>query len=325
MSNDFLVNFWFYVLALVWVIYIFQEAFISGGSFLMYFIKDDSQYKELNRTIGTHWDGIQVWLILAIGGLFASFPASFSQLLNAMYIPVFLLMYVIIIRGLSIELIYKTENMKMRSFMKKMLLGSSVGMILIVGIYLQTQFVGTPVNDTFFSFLAIFKIQNLIGGLALVGFMMINGYLFLGFNHGFEVLKPVEKFVKYSAIFTSFCFIIIVQILGNVVGSLTILSGSIGIALIVFSLLQTLLVWKNKNIAAFFIGMVVILCYVFMGFTSIYPNAIVYTDGTTLTMWDAAAETNTLTVMFKALCTFLPIVIGYQAFKFIRFWKKIEN
>ena len=161
MTNEFLINFWYFALALVWGIYIFQEAFISGGSFLAFFIKDDEVYEQLNRTIGTHWDGIQVWLILAVGGLFAAFPTAFGDLLSSLYIPMFLLMYVIIIRGLSIELIYKTDDLKMRNVLKKALAFASVGLVLVVGIYLQTQFVGTPVNDEFFSFLAIFKLQNL--------------------------------------------------------------------------------------------------------------------------------------------------------------------
>jgi cytochrome d ubiquinol oxidase subunit II len=322
MTNEFLINFWYFALALVWGIYIFQEAFISGGSFLAFFIKDDEVYEQLNRTIGTHWDGIQVWLILAVGGLFAAFPTAFGDLLSSLYIPMFLLMYVIIIRGLSIELIYKTDDLKMRNVLKKALAFASVGLVLVVGIYLQTQFVGTPVNDEFFSFLAIFKLQNLIGGIALVFFMMVNGYLFLGLNHGFEVLQPVEKFVKYSAVLSTVLFIVIVQILGNVAGVLNVVSGTVGILLIIFSMIQTFFVWKNKYVLAFISGIFVIMGFVFTGFLAIFPNAIHYTDGTVLTLTEAAAGYETLSLMFFALLVFLPIVIGYQAFKFIRFWRK---
>jgi cytochrome d ubiquinol oxidase subunit II len=322
MTNEFLINFWFFALALVWVIYIFQETFISGGSFLAIFIKDDKMYEQLNRTIGTHWDGVQVWLILAIGGLFAAFPSAFGDLLSSLYVPMFLLMYVVIVRGLSIELIYKTDDMKMRNFLKKCLAFSSVGMLLVIGIYLQIQFVGTPINDEFFSFLAIFKLQNIIGGITLVSFMMVNGYLFLGMNHGFEVLKPVENFVKYSAVLSTVLFIVVVQILGNVAGVLNVASGTIGIMLILFSMIQTFFVWKNKHVLAFISGIFVIMGFVFTGFLAIFPNAIHYSDGTVLTLTEAAAGYETLFLMFYALLIFLPIVIGYQSFKYIRFWRK---
>ena len=323
MTNEFLINFCYFALALVWVIYIFQEAFISGGSFLAFFYKDDEVYEKLNRTIGTHWDGIQVWLILAVGGLFAAFPVAFGDLLSSLYIPVFLLMYVIIIRGLAIELIYKTDSMKMRNFLKKCLAFASVGMLLVLGIYLQTQFVGVPTNDEFFSFLSIFKLQSLIGGITLVFFMIVNGYLFLGLNHGFELMKPVEKLAKYSALTSTVLFIVIVQILGNVAGVLSVVSGSVGILLIIFSMLQTFFIWKNKNVLAFITGIFVIFSFIFTGFLAIFPNAIHYADGSVLTLTEAAAGYETLSLMFYALLIFLPIVIGYQAFKFIKFWRKI--
>ncbi|MGL5021239.1 MAG: cytochrome d ubiquinol oxidase subunit II [Mycoplasmatales bacterium] len=322
MSNDFLVYFWYFALALVWVIYIFQESFISGGAFLSFFFKDEKTYSMLNKTIGTHWDGIQVWLILAIGGLFASFPIVFGDLLNAMYIPVFLLMYIIIIRGLSIELIYKTENKKIKKILKTTLMVVSVALMLVLGIFLETQFAGVTKNDNFFVFLSIFKLQNLLGGVALVGFMLANGYLFLGLNHGFIILKPVKKIARIGAFVSTFSFIFIVQILGNKLGNLESISLVIAIVLIILSMLHTFLVFKEKNVFAFITGFLVIASFIYMGFISLAPNAILYTDGSSMSLLDAAAGINTLNVMFYALFIFLPIVLLYQGYKYIKFWGK---
>lgn len=324
MSSDFLAYFWFFALALVWTIYIFQESFVIGASILAYFQKDDEKYRLINTTIGTHWDGIQVWLILAIGGLFASFPMAFAAILSNLYIPVFLLMYALIIRGLSIELIYKTKTDAARNKIKATLMWSSAAMLLILGIYLQVMFVGIPTNNSIFSFLLIFMPLNLVAAVALLLFALINGYLFIGLNLGFEEYLPYHKVLKYVGLFVALLFCVMVQGFTNVLELYNfedpitlILPATLSLSSVLFA--GTFFFKKFKT--AMFLGMLVIASHIFSGFVSMLPNVVTFTDGVgNISVVDGAAGPETLKVMTICVLIFLPIVIGYQAYKYIKFW-----
>ncbi len=100
--HEFLSNLWYYILALVWAVYVSQELFVTGSGMLSQFYKVNSkEFKLINESVGTHWDGIQVWVIVAIGGLFAVFYNAYALILETLYIPFFLLLIAIILRGLS--------------------------------------------------------------------------------------------------------------------------------------------------------------------------------------------------------------------------------
>lgn len=324
MNHSQLANLWYYILALVWVIYMFQESFVSGSNFLMYFEKkNESNYAKYYKTIGTHWDGIQVWLILAVGGLFASFPIAFSQSFQALYVAIFLLMYVLIIRGLAIELIYKTPSLKMRSFLKVTLMIISILVLLVLNLYLQTLYLGVPKNESLASILAIFNPFYLVGAVALVLFAIVNGFLFLGLNHGFEKL---EKFYsKIRAVAVIAMILNVLSALIYVYGFKVIeLSNILLILMIVSSIAFAIFIILKKFLLSFICGFLMIATSIFTGFSSIFPNIIVFTDGDYLSIIEGAADIKTLNIMLISTIIFLPIVILYQGFKYIRFWGNDE-
>src|SRR3712207_2335581 len=55
------------------------------------------------RTIGPLWDGNEVWLITAVGAVFAAFPGWYATWLPALYLPFVLVLFGLIVRAVAFE------------------------------------------------------------------------------------------------------------------------------------------------------------------------------------------------------------------------------
>ena len=62
------------------------------------------------ETIGPVWDGNEVWLITAVGAMFAAFPAWYAGMFSAFYLPVVLVLVGLIVRGVGLEWRGKVTN-----------------------------------------------------------------------------------------------------------------------------------------------------------------------------------------------------------------------
>ncbi|MGI5156151.1 cytochrome d ubiquinol oxidase subunit II [Microbispora sp. CA-102843] len=97
-------TFWFIVIAFLWTGYFVLEGFDFGvGALLPLLSRSEADRRQVLATIGPVWDGNEVWLITAIGAMFAAFPAWYSGLLSGFYLAVFLVIAGLIVRGVGLE------------------------------------------------------------------------------------------------------------------------------------------------------------------------------------------------------------------------------
>lgn len=340
MTHQILSYIWFFGLALVWAIYVVQDAFITGTSILSIVYKEDKKvYKTMNSITGLHWDGIQVWLILAVGGMFAAFPAVYATTLSALYVPFFLLLYALIFRGVAIEVIYKSDSNKVQTFLKYSLSISSFLITLVIGVYLMNVFIGLPIdqdgyNKGFFSFLSLFNGIALLGGLMFVFQALVQGVNFIKLNKDKEYIPKMYKIAKAFAILTPFLMAFVFLGYTNVIDVFS--RGLFGNATysylyllplfaIITAVISTLTFLIKKHTLSFIFNILSMILFIFTGFISMIPYAIVSTIDPKygLLIIDGSAGESTLKIMFIALIIFLPIVIAYQAFKYIKFWGKV--
>jgi cytochrome bd-type quinol oxidase subunit 2 len=64
----------------------------------------DRERRTIIRAIGPVWDGNEVWLIAAGGTLFFAFPTLYASGFSGFYLPLIIVLWLLMIRGLSIEL-----------------------------------------------------------------------------------------------------------------------------------------------------------------------------------------------------------------------------
>ncbi|GAA3798284.1 cytochrome d ubiquinol oxidase subunit II [Sphaerisporangium flaviroseum] len=95
---------WFLVIAFLWTGYFVLEGFDFGvGALLPLLSRDEGERKQMLATIGPVWDGNEVWLITAVGAMFAAFPAWYAGLLSGFYLPLVMVLIGLIMRGVSLE------------------------------------------------------------------------------------------------------------------------------------------------------------------------------------------------------------------------------
>ncbi|WP_424530662.1 cytochrome d ubiquinol oxidase subunit II [Sphaerisporangium viridialbum] len=95
---------WFLVIAFLWTGYFVLEGFDFGvGALLPVLSRDEGERKQMLATIGPVWDGNEVWLITAVGAMFAAFPVWYSGLLSGFYLPLVMVLIGLIVRGVALE------------------------------------------------------------------------------------------------------------------------------------------------------------------------------------------------------------------------------
>lgn len=334
MKHEFLANFWYFTLALVWVIYLSQELFVTGvGMLSLKYNVQEKSFQQINESVGTFWDGIQVWLIVAIGGLFATFPTAYGLTLQALYIPFYLLLMTIIFRGTSIELIYKSDDPLWQKWVSKLWGVSSFLLLFVEGVYLINLFIGLPIKNQLMTenFLAIFSRATLMGGLLLILSAVSMGYCWIKMTLGREFKTPAKVSILWFSGASIFAVALLFLSLTN---KYTVFESGLFVekplmwimpisAMLLYAL-QFLFHLKDRYTAAFVTTIMAVALVLFSGFSAsfpyILPSTIEAKEG--VLILEAAASQHALQTITMVALVFLPIVIGYQTWKYIKFWRK---
>ena len=88
---------WFSLIVVLFMGFFFLEGFDFGVGILLPFLgKKDVERRVLMNTIGPFWDGNEVWLLTAGGGMFAAFPNWYATLFSGFYLALFLMLLALI-------------------------------------------------------------------------------------------------------------------------------------------------------------------------------------------------------------------------------------
>src|SRR5512137_1267853 len=91
---------WFVLLTVVWMLFFVLEGFDFGVAALVPLVsKDEADRKVAVNTVGPHWDGNEVFLIIAGAATFAAFPMWYATLFSAFYIPFLIIIVLLILRA----------------------------------------------------------------------------------------------------------------------------------------------------------------------------------------------------------------------------------
>src|SRR5450631_3553370 len=105
---------WFILIAVLWTGYFVLEGFDFGVGMLMPVLGRGEQAELRKRvllnTIGPVWDGNEVWLLTAGGATFAAFPNWYASMFSGFYLALFLMLFGLIIRGVSFEFWGKVDD-----------------------------------------------------------------------------------------------------------------------------------------------------------------------------------------------------------------------
>src|SRR5215208_4518918 len=96
---------WFIFVALMVTMYVLLDGFdLGAGAVHLFVARNDRERRTIIRAIGPVWDGNEVWLIAAGGTLFFAFPTLYASGFSGFYLSLIIVLWLLMIRGLSIEL-----------------------------------------------------------------------------------------------------------------------------------------------------------------------------------------------------------------------------
>lgn len=132
----------FVLLTLFFLFYILLDGFDLGIGMSMPFLNEKD--KALGA-ITPFWDGNEVWIVMAVGFLFAVFPALYAAFLPVFYLPLFVVLFAFIIRAVAIEMLYHTPPHA--SVWRWLLVGSSTMIPLAGALLMATVSFGFSAQD----------------------------------------------------------------------------------------------------------------------------------------------------------------------------------
>src|SRR5713226_705244 len=95
---------WFCIVALMIALYVLLDGFdLGAGAIHLLVAKSDAERRQVLASIGPVWDGNEVWLLAAGGTLFFAFPALYASGFSGFYLPLMMVLWLLILRGISIE------------------------------------------------------------------------------------------------------------------------------------------------------------------------------------------------------------------------------
>jgi cytochrome bd ubiquinol oxidase subunit II len=325
---------WFILISVLFIGFFFLEGFDYGVGILLPFIgKDDKTRRVVINTIGTFWDGNEVWLLTAGGAMFAAFPNWYATMFSGFYLALVLMLLALILRGVSFEFRSKDKSPKWRKFWDWMLFFGSFVPALLWGVAVANLIRGVPIDENMNYVGGFFNLLNpyaLVGGLTTLSLFILHGAIFLN-------LKTTDEIqARAHALATKFWLPTVVIVLGFVVFGYfdtDMFSGlgiSPGISPVIAAVALLMTGWflkNNKSGWAFIMTGLTIAFATITIFYGLFPRVMVSSlnDAWSLTIYNASSTPYTLTVMSIIAAIFVPIVLVYQSWTYWVFKKRISK
>ena len=320
---------WFCVIALLWLGYLFLEGFDFGvGMLLPVLGRTDTERRVLINTIGPVWDGNEVWLLVAGGATFAAFPGWYASLFSASYLPLVLFLVALIGRGVAFEYRSKIDSHRWRRSWDTVIFLSSWVAAIGVGLVLTANVTGIPLDahgDRVGGPLAIVSWQAVLGALAVAGFALVHGAVFLALKTAGDIRERARRLairVAPVALSPLAAVLLVVQFQRG-----SVLTWIPLVLVVVCAVLAVQRLLADREGQAFALLGVAVAGAVVTLFGSLYPDVLPSTvdPSYSLTVAGAASSPYTLTVMSWVALFGTPAVLVYQGWTYWVFRKRIAT
>ena len=152
---------WFMLVALMLAVYVVLDGFDLGVGVLHLFIaRNDGERRSVLRSIGPVWDGNEVWLLASGGTLFFAFPMLYASAFSGFYLPLIIVLWLLMGRGVAIELRSRIANPIWASFWDGIFSISSILLVIFYGAALANVVRGVPFSGHGYFFEALWTNFN---------------------------------------------------------------------------------------------------------------------------------------------------------------------
>jgi cytochrome d ubiquinol oxidase subunit II len=278
------------------------------------------------------WDGNEVWLLVAGGATFAAFPEWYATLFSGFYLPLFLILVGLIVRGVALEYRSKYGKAQWRQRWDIAIVISSAIPALLWGVAFSNIVKGVPIEEVnghleytggFFNLLNPYA---LLGGVVTLTVFLTHGAIFLSLKTAGEIRA------KSRALVTRYGLVAAVAAVAYLIWTIALLPEKKTIVLILSALVA--IFWlaalgmnlKGREGWAFIFSSLAIISFVSDLFNALYPRVMPssVSKAFDLTITNASSTDYTLKTMTVVALIMTPIVLIYQGWTYWVFRKRVS-
>ncbi len=326
--------------------------------------KSNVERRVMINSIAPHWDGNQVWLLTAGGAIFAAWPTVYATSFSGFFLAMILVLAALFFRPVGFEYRAKIDDQRWRNAWDWGLFIGGFVPSIIFGVAFGNLLQGVPfhfndINQVTYtgSFFGLLNPFALLCGL--VSFMMLTtqGATWLQMKTTGELRNRVRGIAQVTALATLIAFLVAGVFLyfknGFIITSeldhnaqslltnktVAVESGawfknyfempvlfSIPALAVIGALLTIVASKANNSGLAFFASSIMQAGIILTAGVSMFPFIMpsISHPEMSLTMWDATASENTLTVMLIVACIFVPLVLSYTIWTYIKMYGRLD-
>ncbi|MEO6462057.1 MAG: cytochrome d ubiquinol oxidase subunit II [Candidatus Eisenbacteria bacterium] len=323
---------WYAIIVLSLAAYVVLDGYdLGAGALHLWVARDDRERREVLAAIGPYWDANEVWLLAAGGALLVAFPRAMSAGLSGFYLAVFLILWCLIGRGVSIEVRSHVEQPLWRTFWDTMFCVSSALLPVFFGVALANLVRGVPLTADGWFQLTLFThfaprepvglldwYTVLVGVFALVA-LTAHGATFLAWRTGGGVHERsrVAARVLYGAVVALWiaCTVATVAVRPGLLATLSQRPLALAAAALALGGLVTVFVATARGRALHaFLGSSTFLAGMLVATAACLFPALVPSlpgSGPPITAYDGGATERGLTTALGWWVAGFPLVLGY--------------
>ena len=326
---------WAGLIATAVLLYVLLDGFDLGVGILFPFARSPADRDVMMDSIAPVWDGNETWLVLGGGGLFAAFPLAYAVIMPALYLPIYLMLLALILRGVAFEFRLRGRRRGKQGWTIAFAAGSTLAAFaqgLVLGGFIQ----GVTVHDNAFAGGAF---DWLSPYSLLVACGLVAGYALLGSAwlvwktsaelHGdarrwaWIAAAAVAAFLAVVSLATLMAHPRVAERWGVTAGGLDLmrllpllpipLIGAAGLGLTAWGL-------KRRSHGLPYVGAALTFVSGYLGLAvGFFPYVVPYA----LTYRQAASADNALSLMLFGVAPMLPLILAYSAWVYWLFRGKV--
>ena len=326
-------------LPLIWAViiifgvmmYVVMDGFDLGIGMLFPFVKGEHDRDVMMNTVAPVWDGNETWLVLGGAGLFGAFPMAYSVILEALYLPLILMLIGLIFRGVAFEFRFKAKADKRHIWDKAFIWGSLIA-TFFQGVALGAFLEGFKVVDRHFAGgtldwltpFSLFSGLGLIVAYTLLGctwlIMKTEGPLQQKMH---DIARPLAlvllAVIGIVSLWTPIAYPQIADRWFSMPNLVWFMPVPLLVLVTFYGLLKA--VARNAHYTPFLLTLVLI----FLGYSglgiSLWPNII----PPSISIWDAAAPPQSQGFMLVGTLFILPFILMYTFWSYYVFRGKVTH
>jgi len=315
------------VMGLSLLIYVILDGYDLGVGLLLPGASEREK-DTMIASIGPFWDANETWIVLGVGVLLIAFPKAHGMVLTSLYIPVTLMLFGLILRGVAFDLRVKAGDHRRRLWNNAFFAGSLIAALSqgwMLGAYITG--LDTSGYGILFALLIAITLPALYVLLGASWLMMkTEGQLFdKAVRWARLAMAPMGLALILVSIATPLASSVIAErwfTLPNAIGLMPIpLSCALLLGAMIWLLGKPALLRQGYAWLLFAALVLVCILAAFGLAFSLFPDVV---PGK-MDIWQAAAHTDSLLFVLAGVAITLPAIIGYTIFVYRIFHGKATD